>query len=222
MFFMGTYTPKLDDKGRLFLPAKFRDQLAEGLVVTRGQERCLTVWPTAAFEEVARRAQASAGHRARRPATTPASSSPAPTDEKPDKQGRITIPPMLREYAALARTWSSSASMNRVEIWDPAALAGVLGGAGGGVRRPERRSLPRSLSTTSTHQHDQQHRQQNSGSHGRGLAPAPCRHLGHLPRLQRSTSHAIADRGAGRDLVRRIRSTHQHRSQRTSSVGSRP
>ena len=38
MFFMGTYTPKLDDKGRLFLPAKFRDQLAEGLVVTRGQE----------------------------------------------------------------------------------------------------------------------------------------------------------------------------------------
>ena len=57
MFFMGTYTPKIDDKGRLFLPAKFRDQLAEGLVVTRGQERCLTVWPMAAFEEVARRAQ---------------------------------------------------------------------------------------------------------------------------------------------------------------------
>ena len=41
MFFMGTYTPKLDDKGRLFLPAKFRDELAEGLVVTQGQERCL-------------------------------------------------------------------------------------------------------------------------------------------------------------------------------------
>ena len=41
MFFMGTYTPKLDEKGRLFLPAKFRDQLAEGLVVTQGQENCL-------------------------------------------------------------------------------------------------------------------------------------------------------------------------------------
>ena len=41
--FFGTYTPKLDDKGRLFLPAKFRDELAEGLVVTRGQERCLRV-----------------------------------------------------------------------------------------------------------------------------------------------------------------------------------
>ena len=57
MFFMGTYTPKLDDKGRLFLPAKFRDQLAEGLVVTRGQERCLTVWPMADFVELTRRAQ---------------------------------------------------------------------------------------------------------------------------------------------------------------------
>ena len=42
--FFGTYTPRLDDKGRLFLPAKFRDELTEGLVVTRGQERCLTVW----------------------------------------------------------------------------------------------------------------------------------------------------------------------------------
>ncbi|MCW2792175.1 MAG: cell division protein MraZ, partial [Nocardioides sp.] len=57
MFFMGTYTPKLDDKGRLFLPAKFRDQLAEGLVVTRGQEFCLTVWPMADFMELTRRAQ---------------------------------------------------------------------------------------------------------------------------------------------------------------------
>ena len=58
MFFMGTYTPKLDDKGRLFLPAKFRDRLAEGLVVTQGQENCLVVWPTDVFMEEARRAQA--------------------------------------------------------------------------------------------------------------------------------------------------------------------
>ena len=45
--FLGTHTPRLDDKGRLFLPAKFRDELAEGLVVTRGQERCLYVWSDA-------------------------------------------------------------------------------------------------------------------------------------------------------------------------------
>ena len=42
--FSGTYTPKLDDKGRLFLPAKFRDEMGDGLVITRGQDRCLYVY----------------------------------------------------------------------------------------------------------------------------------------------------------------------------------
>ena len=41
VMFLGTHTPRLDEKGRLILPAKFRDRLAAGLVVTRGQERCL-------------------------------------------------------------------------------------------------------------------------------------------------------------------------------------
>ena len=57
MFFMGTYTPKIDEKGRLFLPAKFRDRLAEGLVITQGQEKCLVVWPEDVFMQEARRAQ---------------------------------------------------------------------------------------------------------------------------------------------------------------------
>jgi len=47
--FLGTHHPKLDEKGRLFLPAKFRDDLADGLVITRGQERCLTVWSLEEF-----------------------------------------------------------------------------------------------------------------------------------------------------------------------------
>ena len=59
--FFGTYTPKLDDKGRLFLPAKFRDELAEGLVVTRGQERCLNVWSQRRVRELHRAAQGNAG-----------------------------------------------------------------------------------------------------------------------------------------------------------------
>ena len=41
---LGTHTPKLDDKGRIFLPARFREELADGIVVTRGQERCLYVF----------------------------------------------------------------------------------------------------------------------------------------------------------------------------------
>jgi hypothetical protein len=49
--FLGTHTPKLDEKGRLILPAKFRDELAEGLVITRGQDRCLAIWPIATFVE---------------------------------------------------------------------------------------------------------------------------------------------------------------------------
>ena len=49
MPFLGTYTPRLDDKGRLILPAKFRPQLAQGLVMTRGQERCLFLLPLDEF-----------------------------------------------------------------------------------------------------------------------------------------------------------------------------
>jgi MraZ protein len=49
--FLGTYTPKLDDKGRLTLPAKFRDALAGGLMVTKSQDHSLAVYPRAQFEQ---------------------------------------------------------------------------------------------------------------------------------------------------------------------------
>ena len=55
--FLGTHTPRLDDKGRLFLPAKFRDRLADGLVITRGQERCLYVFPMDEFVRVTEQMQ---------------------------------------------------------------------------------------------------------------------------------------------------------------------
>ncbi|MGH3551341.1 MAG: division/cell wall cluster transcriptional repressor MraZ, partial [Mycobacterium sp.] len=54
--FLGTYTPRLDDKGRLTLPAKFRDPLAGGLMVTKSQDHSLAVYPRAEFEQLARRA----------------------------------------------------------------------------------------------------------------------------------------------------------------------
>ena len=50
--FLGTYAPKLDEKGRVILPAKFRDELSTGIVMTRGQERCLYVFTTADFDDV--------------------------------------------------------------------------------------------------------------------------------------------------------------------------
>ena len=60
--FLGTHSPRLDDKGRLFLPAKFRDRMADGLVVTRGQERCLYVFPMDEFLKVTQQMQAAPDH----------------------------------------------------------------------------------------------------------------------------------------------------------------
>ena len=59
--FLGTHTPRLDDKGRLLLPARFRPALAEGLVVTTGQEGCLYVFPTAEFHRISALMQAAPG-----------------------------------------------------------------------------------------------------------------------------------------------------------------
>ncbi|HYH34089.1 MAG TPA: division/cell wall cluster transcriptional repressor MraZ [Nocardioides sp.] len=116
---MGTYTPRLDDKGRLFLPAKFRDQLSEGLVVTRGQERCLTVWPMRAFEQLAGQAQeAPVTDKAVRDYTRLLFA--GASDDQPDKQGRLNIPPMLREYASLSKDVIVIGVGNRLEIWDAA------------------------------------------------------------------------------------------------------
>ena len=53
--FLGTHEPKLDEKGRLILPARFRDELAEGLVITKGQERCLYVFTAAEFALITER-----------------------------------------------------------------------------------------------------------------------------------------------------------------------
>lgn len=118
--FFGTYTPKLDDKGRLFLPAKFRDELKEGLVVTRGQERCLNVWSRAEFDRLTERLGSlpitnKAGRDYVRMLFAGAS------EDMPDKQGRITLPAMLRTYAGLAKECVVAGAMNRVEIWDVTA-----------------------------------------------------------------------------------------------------
>lgn len=120
--FFGTYTPKIDDKGRLFLPAKFREELAEGLVVTRGQERCLTIWSLEDFTKLTERLQQA-------PVTNKGTRDyvrmlfAAASQEVPDKQGRISIPPVLRDYASLRKDVVVIGSMNRIEIWDPTSWA---------------------------------------------------------------------------------------------------
>lgn len=118
--FLGTYEPRLDDKSRLVLPAKFRDQLAEGLVITKGQERCLCVWPVAEFEAVTDRlGQAPVTSKSARDYMRVLFA--GASDEVPDKQGRITLPPALREYAGLRRDCTVIGANTRVEVWDTAA-----------------------------------------------------------------------------------------------------
>lgn len=123
--FLGTYTPRLDDKGRLILPAKYREELAEGLVLTRGQERCIYVFSEKEFATV---------HQQMRQA--PLTSRQArdyirvflsgASDETPDKQGRITIPPALRTYAGLEREVTVIGAGDRAEIWDTEAWNSYL------------------------------------------------------------------------------------------------
>lgn len=115
--FLGTYSPRLDDKGRVILPSKFRDQLADGLVVTRGQERCLVVYPRAEFERIlAKIVDAPTTNKPTRDYQRMFTS--AASDEVPDKQGRITIPTNLRRYAGLDRELAVIGTGGRVEIWD--------------------------------------------------------------------------------------------------------
>lgn len=115
--FLGTYEPKLDDKGRLILPAKYRDQLADGLVITRGQEHCLYVFTADDFmqmQEDARKAPLS-NREARNYLRVFLSGA---VDQEPDRQGRISVPANLRTYAGLERDLAVIGAGNRVEIWN--------------------------------------------------------------------------------------------------------
>ena len=118
--FLGTHTPRLDEKGRLILPAKFRDELAEGLVVTKGQERCLYIWPVAEFARITEQMR-QAPVTSKGPRDFMRVLYAGASDEVPDKQGRITVPPGLRTYAGLERECVVIGANARVEVWDATA-----------------------------------------------------------------------------------------------------
>ena len=117
--FLGTYAPKLDDKGRIILPAKFWDELEAGIVITRGQERCLYVFSARDFGELHEKIRqapitSKEGRDFMRLFLSGAGS------EVPDKQHRVTIPAALRSYAGLDRNLTVIGAGNRAEIWDTA------------------------------------------------------------------------------------------------------
>lgn len=117
--FLGEFQHSLDAKGRVILPARYRDQLADGAFVTKGRGGCLSVFPAKEFAVVAAeiREQSKRGPRELNAAR---SFFGGTTDVVPDRQGRVALPQNLREYAGLDREVVVAGVFNRIEIWDRA------------------------------------------------------------------------------------------------------
>ncbi|MFD1713231.1 division/cell wall cluster transcriptional repressor MraZ [Amnibacterium flavum] len=118
---LGTYTPKLDEKGRLILPAKFAEDFEHGIVLTRGQDRCLYVYSAAEFDAVHQRMRASATGNNKQTRDFMRLLLSAAHAETPDRQRRVTVPAALRGYAGLERELVVIGAGNHAEIWDAEA-----------------------------------------------------------------------------------------------------
>ena len=108
----------MDDKGRLALPARFREQLGGGVVITRGFDACLLVYPTEAWTPLAERVSALSisdpdVRILRRMLFANA------TDAQLDRQGRILVPADLRAHASLEREAIVVGMHTFIEIWSP-------------------------------------------------------------------------------------------------------
>lgn len=114
--FLGEFEHALDERGRIAIPAKFRPGLTDGLVVTRGLDRCLFIWPMSAWRDIAERfnqlplmnADARRLHRL---------IFSGATDAEPDRLGRILVPSFLRVYAELGDTVVFVGLHDRIEVW---------------------------------------------------------------------------------------------------------
>ena len=117
--FLGQYRHSLDEKARVTLPAKFRPQLSEGLVMTAGTEHCIWVYPADEFVALAERINA-----------LPLTGQEAAAfrrlifgnafDASLDKQGRVVVPETLRQHAAIEAEVVVTGVGKFVEIWSPA------------------------------------------------------------------------------------------------------
>lgn len=120
--FLGRFEHNLDAKGRLALPARYRDRLDEGVVITRGFDPCLLIYPMVAWEPLAERVSALSisdpdVRRLRRMLFAEA------TDLQLDRQGRILVPAELREYAGIERQAVVVGMHTFIEVWSPEAWA---------------------------------------------------------------------------------------------------
>ncbi|GAB4434302.1 MAG: division/cell wall cluster transcriptional repressor MraZ [Anaerolineae bacterium] len=122
--FWGEYTHTIDEKGRLTIPAKYRIELHEAMI-TRGLDRNLVLYPVAEWEQMA-------GRLRQLPITDPSARAlqrlffSGAQEVTPDRQGRILIPPYLREYAGIDSNVIIAGMQTYVEIWNPEAWMSEL------------------------------------------------------------------------------------------------
>ena len=125
--FLGTCRHALDAKGRLSIPSKYRRDIGEVVIITRGHEGCLYVWPVDEWERQAEELLA-----LRQTASDPREyirDLAMNADEaRIDGHGRIVIPPALRDLAGLKREVIIGGVINHLELWDPDSLEAHRGG----------------------------------------------------------------------------------------------
>ncbi len=118
--FIGEYRHTFDSKNRISLPAKFRKELGSSVVVTRGLDKCLFVYPKAAWKIQAQRiAIHSTGGSAGRGLSRLMLAGAVEADV--DSAGRILIPDYLRTFATLKEKSVVAGVNDRVEVWDERA-----------------------------------------------------------------------------------------------------
>lgn len=110
----GQYTHNIDAKGRLFIPAKLREELGQTFHVTVGQDHCLAVFSDESWNAKLEQLKAMSYSEIKKLRTVFANAA----DCEPDGQGRILIPAKLRQYAGLEKEVIINGSFDRVEIWN--------------------------------------------------------------------------------------------------------
>jgi MraZ protein len=130
--FYGEHEHTIDDKSRLTLPAKYRHALSDGVVLAKGIERSIEVYPRASWDaNMARVAELDAFNRASRDMKRFVFTGVAMAEL--DRQGRVVLPPKLIEHAELAKDVVVLGVHDHVEIWDRAQWAAHLQAIEGSV-----------------------------------------------------------------------------------------
>ena len=106
--FMGEYNHIIDAKGRLIIPARFRELLGEEFILTKGLDGCLSIYPMDAWEAFETNKNARTFTRF---------FVAGATNCELDRQGRILVPQTLREFAGLEKEVVLTGNLDRIEIW---------------------------------------------------------------------------------------------------------